>query len=280
MKLSEDKAILGLKITVPLLVALISFFLLSNIVSSQKFVGKLNTYLDNQKEIVMKLTASSTSVSVGISALPGDIATPIAEKFADLSLGFVIVLCAIYLEKFVVAVSGLIVFKWLIPIACVALSAGMVLEKQMLRNAAYKIMALGAVLFLIVPISVSVSTAVESVYGDTINQTIESAEASAGLMQEGVSEEADENAGNGLKKIFDNLKSSGDSIARGASEYMRYLEKLLSRFIEAVALMVVISCIIPILVIVLMLWVLKMIFAPGLDISGFKLKGNHGNKLT
>ena len=47
---------------------------------------------------------------------------------------------------------------------------------------------------------------------------------------------------------------------------MRYLENLMNRFIEAIAIMVVTSCIIPILVLLVFLWIVKMIFQVDFDI--------------
>ena len=47
----------------------------------------------------MKLTAASTAASAAVSALPGDTGSAIAEKLADLTSDFLIVLCAIMLEK-------------------------------------------------------------------------------------------------------------------------------------------------------------------------------------
>ena len=41
----------------------------------------------------------------------------------DLSGYFVVVLCAIFLEKYLVTITGFAAFKVLIPIACVLISA-------------------------------------------------------------------------------------------------------------------------------------------------------------
>lgn len=53
-----------------------------------------------------------------ITLLPGDTATPIAEKMADVSGYLLVVLCAIYLEKYLVTITGYVAFTYLIPIAC------------------------------------------------------------------------------------------------------------------------------------------------------------------
>lgn len=74
--------------------------------------------LDEKKQTVMELTAASTVTSALITLLPGDTATPIAEKMADVSGYLLVVLCAIYLEKYLVTITGYVAFTYLIPIAC------------------------------------------------------------------------------------------------------------------------------------------------------------------
>ena len=49
---------------------------------------------------ILGLLAASATTSTAITVLPGDAASPIAEKLMDLSTYFMIVLAAIYLEKY------------------------------------------------------------------------------------------------------------------------------------------------------------------------------------
>ena len=259
----------GLKITIPILIALFSFFVLAAVVSSPKYTDRFMETLDANRDSVMKLTASSTSVSVAISALPGDLATPIAEKLADLSFGFMLVLCAIYLEKFLITITGLVVFKWMVPAACLLFVLGNLFDKKRLNDIAYKIVVLGIAIVLVIPASLSVTKAIRNVYGSTIDETINSADLSAGLIKEslGAGNDVTDDTANGLGRVIESLKNSGDSIAEGTSEFMRYLEKLASKFVEAVAILVVTSCVIPILVIVGLGWFIKVIFLPNLMVN-------------
>ena len=95
-----------LKVAVPLVVALISIFVLSKYATSTKFHEETIKALDAKKETVMELTAASTAASAAITLIPGDTATPIAEQIADLSSYFLIVICAIYLEKYLLTITG------------------------------------------------------------------------------------------------------------------------------------------------------------------------------
>lgn len=56
-------------------------------------------YLNEKQATVMKLTAASTASSAAVSALPGDTGSAIAEKLADLTSDFLIVLCAIIVRE-------------------------------------------------------------------------------------------------------------------------------------------------------------------------------------
>ena len=267
-KLDREKIIFGLKITLPILLALISFFILSDYVSSDKYTQRFVSTIDANKESVMKLTASSTSVSVAISALPGDFATPIAEKLADLSIGFMIVLCALYLEKFLIVITGLVVFKWMVPAACILLMLGLTLSRDKLKELSYKIFSIALAIVLIIPASVTVSKTIRNAYGSSIDEVVASAELSASLLKDSVgTENVDDDTAKGLGKVVENLKNAGDTIASGTSEFMKYLERLTSRFVEAVAILIVTSCIIPILVILLLAWFIKMVCVPGISIS-------------
>ena len=58
--------------------------------------------LDDKKTTALELTAAATAASAAITLIPGDAGTPIADKLADLSSYFLIVVCAIYLEKYLV----------------------------------------------------------------------------------------------------------------------------------------------------------------------------------
>lgn len=62
--------------------------------------------LDESKQDVLQIMTVSAATSVALSLLPGDACTPIAEKFADLSKYFLLILCGIYLEKCILILSS------------------------------------------------------------------------------------------------------------------------------------------------------------------------------
>ena len=68
-----------------LLVAILSITVVGKYVSAPENHQKTIASLDEKKQTVMELTAASTVTSALITLLPGDTATPIAEKMADVA---------------------------------------------------------------------------------------------------------------------------------------------------------------------------------------------------
>ena len=89
-------------IIVCIVIAGSSFFGLAKSYSSPE--SKINKetikYLDEKKTTALELSASATAVSTLITLAPGDDGTPVANKLMDLAGYFLIVVSAIYLEKY------------------------------------------------------------------------------------------------------------------------------------------------------------------------------------
>ena len=118
--------------------------------------------IDEKVDTVMKLTATATLASVGISAIPDDTATPIAEKLTDFTEYFLLILCVLYAEKYLLSVVGAGAFKVLIPLACLLFGASLFFAGKKLRPLALKLAALAVALYLVIPLSITVS---DMIYG-------------------------------------------------------------------------------------------------------------------
>ena len=126
-----------------LLVAILSITVIGKYASAPENHQKTITSLDEKKQTVMELTAASTVTSALITLLPGDTATPIAEKMADVSGYLLVVLCAIYLEKYLVTITGYVAFTYLIPIACGLWILNLAFENATVRKLAAKLAVFG-----------------------------------------------------------------------------------------------------------------------------------------
>ena len=249
--------------------AVISFFLLgAHFSSPDTYAGTIES-LDAKKSTVMELVGASTAASGAITLLPGDAGTPIAEKLVDLSSDFLIVLCAIYLEKYLLTVLGFAAFKILMPAACALGIAALLVKPERWRKvflqSAAKLALLGIATFLLVPTSVLVSNMIESTYQDSIDETLATAQQSTQELETASQESAsgetaqEEEGGNFLENLMEPASSLVENLTTDARAALANLQDSLNKFIEALALMIVTSCVIPIVVLLFFLWIVKAI---------------------
>ena len=156
------------------ILALASIFGVAKLTTDPAFYQKSIAALEEKQETVLELTAASTAASAAITLLPGDTATPIADKLADLSGYFLIVLCAIFLEKYLLTITAAAAFKVLIPAACAAFAAA-ALFPRLRRTAgalAWKLALFGVAIMLVIPVGIRVSDLIEDTYQASIAATI------------------------------------------------------------------------------------------------------------
>ena len=286
-----------------LLVAILSITVIGKYASAPENHQKTITSLDEKKQTVMELTAASTVTSALITLLPGDTATPIAEKMADVSGYLLIVLCAIYLEKYLVTITGYVAFTYLIPAACVLWILNLFFANATVRKLAAKLAVFGIAIFLVVPASVKISDLIGDTYQAQIEATIEDAKSTQNILENsdpgndtgeteigtGTTEAATANTqektnseSGSVSNIFDWAKdafsSAKDSVANvvenvtiSTEELVQKVENSLNHFIEAVAVMIITSCVIPMLVLLLFFWMVKIVL--DVDLSGIKIRG-------
>ena len=168
-----------------LLVAILSITVIGKYASSPENHQKTIASLDEKKQTVMELTATSTVTSALITLLPGDTATPIAEKMADVSGYLLVVLCAIYLEKYLVTITGYVAFTYLIPIACGLWIFNLIFANATVRKLAAKLAVFGIAIFLVVPASVKISDLIGDTYQAQIEATIEDARNTQNILENG-----------------------------------------------------------------------------------------------
>ena len=293
-----------------LLVAILSITVVGKYASAPENHQKTIASLDEKKQTVMELTAASTVTSALITLLPGDTATPIAEKMADVSGYLLVVLCAIYLEKYLVTITGYVAFTHLIPIACGLWILNLVFENATVRKLAAKLAVFGIAIFLVVPASVKISDLIGDTYQAQIEATIEDARNTQNILENsGVADDDDDtnatetpgigttevpgtvtgnvqekesNNSGSVSNIFDWAKDaiSGakdsvtnvvENVTVSTEELVQKVENSLNHFIEAVAVMIITSCVIPMLVLLLFFWMVKIVL--DVDLSGAKIKG-------
>lgn len=276
-------------IVIWLLIGFLSFTVLGKYASAPESHQATIASFDEKKETVLELTAATTATSALITLLPGDIGTPIAEKVADLSGYLLIVLCAVFLEKYLVTITGYAAFKIFIPAACVLFAANMMVRNRSVDKLARRLLIFGICIFLVVPASVKVSDLIETTYQSQIDATLEDAKSTQEMLEnssavqqemEQAQQSKDPNTAQqetGISGIFDKAKdalsSAKDSVTTAvenvtisSEELVQKVQNSLNHFVEAVAVMLITSCVIPILVLLVFFWLIKVLL--DVDISG------------
>lgn len=255
-------------VVILLVTALISVFGISKIASSPKFHAKTIQTLDEKKITVMELTAATAGTSTAIALIPSDATTPLANQILELSSYLLIVIGAIFLEKVLLTLTGYITFTFLIPIACLLYGIYLFIKKDILRSLAIKLSVFGIVIFMVVPVSVQVSNLIEDTYQHSIDQTIEEAKNN----QTAVEENAEVEEKNGWDQFASKVKDTISNIGENISEWVHKGEKALSNFIDAIAILLITSCVIPIAVLIFFIWIVKIIFGISIPIPKIKEK--------
>ncbi len=199
---------------------------------------------------VMTLSGGAAATSATLSLLPGDMCTPLSEQLAELAKYFLLVLSSLYLEKFMICITGYVAFAALIPLACVILAASILFGQDSWKRTSGKIAIFAIIVFLIVPASVQLSDMVYQTQAERVNNAVEE---------------------------YNELDVEGDSEGGIISELstitnstIQKITTFIGSLLEALAVMLVTACIIPILVFVLLVWLGKTIFSSNvmtLDIS-------------
>lgn len=165
-------------------------------------------------------------------------------------------------------ITGYAAFKIFIPVACVLFAVNMAAQNRSIDKLARRLLIFGICIFLVVPTSVKVSDLIETTYQSQIDATLEDAKSTremlenssdSGQEQNEQTQESEMEQTSGvtglLDKAKDALSSAKDSVTTAvgnvtisSEELVQKVQDSLNHFVEAVAVMLITSCVIPILV--------------------------------
>lgn len=263
----KEKAIIAAVLAA---VALVSLIVFANIASNpETYTGIIGT-LDEKKGNVMVLATTTTAASAAISALPNDMGTPIADKLVDFSSYFMVILAVIYLEKFLLTTLGFLGFGILIPVACALFAVAVFLRRGTLtrvnlQRLGTKLAAFGLALALVVPVSVWLTDNVDATFDESLAASNAAAQEATEQLEESTQEQTQEDTGL-LGGIANAVQDGWNGLTQGAQQALDTLGDQLNTMIDTLAVMIVTSCLIPLLVLILFLQLVKII--TGLDFGG------------
>ena len=224
-----------------LVLALVSFFPLTAKFSSRDFHQSSIELLDEKKITVVELTAATAIGSTALAMVPGDATSPIANQIAELSSYLMLIAGAIMLEKFLLTLTGLAAFHYLIPLACGLAILSLFLGREAFRKLAIKLTLFALAIFLVIPVSLRVSGLFEETFHsqETIDQAVSSLE--------------EEEEATGEKAPLFNKAETSPSLKERA-------QRKLSSVIDSVATLIISNCAIPVLTLMFFLWLTKAIW--------------------
>lgn len=266
------------KLQIGFIVALVVLALLSGFVARPHFADTKTwdstiEVIDQKKGNVLALTTSCVALSAGITALPGDTGTPVAEQLAQLSGNLGIVLAVLYLEKYLLTILWSIGLGILIPFALVLFAISLGIHGRwststVIRRVATRVLVVAIIGMVLVPASVWVSQKVDETYRVSIEQAQQKAADAADSDSSKASKKKTESteSKNVLEQLAEGASGLVTSVTSGAKQMTDEIVQQVTDLIEGVIVMIVTSCVIPLLVLAAFLWLGHTLL--GIDISG------------
>lgn len=243
------------------ILALISLFPLKDYFSSPSTYAPTIETLDKKKQNVTALVASSTALSSAISMLPDDTGSAVADNLMDISVDLGIVLIVIYLEKYLLTIFGFVAFGVLLPIAFTCFVGALLLlgrstVSRILVHVAVRLVLLGAILLVTVPASVWVTDRIDETYEmSAVDNAAESNQ------EEGQGQQEDDDGG-----FLGFVTSIPQLLSDGVADITQSVLDQVGSLVEAFAVMIVTSCVVPILVLVFLLWIANLLLGIKVEI--------------
>lgn len=264
------------KLQIGFIVALVVVALLSGFVARPHFADTKTwdstiEVIDQKKGNVLALTTSCVALSAGITALPGDTGTPVAEQLAQLSGNLGIVLAVLYLEKYLLTILWSVGLGILIPFALVLFAVSLGIHGRwstsaVLRRVATRVLVVAMIGMALVPASVWVSQKVDETYRVSIEAADAADVADNDSSKASKKKTESTEPKNVLEQLADGASGLVTSVTSGAKQMTDEIVQQVTDLIEGVIVMIVTSCVIPLLVLAAFLWLGHTLL--GIDISG------------
>lgn len=252
--LSEKHATLAIKILVPILAAVFSFFVLASALPESGFIQDSFESVEESSNTVMKFSAATLSTSLAISALPDDFATPLAESLADMNIYFIAILVVLFLEKILLQYGIKLAFMLLIPAACAVWLMFVATKKNILKGLAVRLCIFGLAVAFVVPCSTHITNIVASDLTAYVNETIEETENGAGKLNEAMEDSGED------KTIFEKLSDLFHTAVNGISDLMLHFQNTIRRCMNSIAILILTNCLMPLLTPFVLKWILGEVF--------------------
>lgn len=252
-----------LKVSIVVFIMALSFFVASSVASKCSFFTESIDLLDESQGVVMAVTGATIGVSVAITFLPDDYASPLADTLADMNAYFVILLGMILFEKLLITFGVPFAFKVIIPVGLLLLIVYFVSNKKIFRIIACKILALAIVIIMVVPLGTGISKWLCSSSLEYVNETVTQAQEGSDKINE-ISESSSSN-----QSFYEMVSNVFNSAIEGVTDLFNYYKGIIEKFVNTVAILMLAYLVIPIVTFCVMLWIMNQL----LQFESFRDKG-------
>ena len=264
------------------------------VASSSKFHADRIAYLEEKRDNAKALIGGANVTAFLISMIPDDTATPNANQIASIGKDFLIILSALTAEQYMLTITGYLSFCWIIPIALGLLILYNWYGSRHWGQIGRKLLVFGFTLFLSVPLSIKISGLIEGTYQETVNATLQASQElkddfhydeTVETETETVKENEPQDEKSWLDSVTDTIAGAGAAVgdavgdvAEGAKDVFgstvdfiqtipglpKKAADLADQYMNAFVIMLVTTCIIPILTLLATVWMINLILGTDL----------------
>lgn len=217
--------------------------------------------IDEELSGVLKLSALTTGISATITAIPGDTGTPIADHLMTLTTWLLVVIVVLFLEKYSLTLIGKLTFMIIIPIVIGMFGVGLLRHSKKLLLKGVNGFLIASLIFFAIPASVGLSNEIKETYEFSLNNTLAEAENAKAKTDEATDDSADDNK-NFIEGAISKVTDAVSSTVMGGLDAA---ENFLNTLTESLAVLVVTSCVIPMLVLAIFIWLIKKLIETDLS---------------
>lgn len=263
MKLTMEKLA---KILFAILIMVISIHVLTSKIPDSEYIQETIDHLEKSQNTVMAFSGTSITTSLALSALPNDFASPLASTIADLNTYFIFMFAVLFVEKLLVIEGISFVLTWIIPASCLFYVGSVVFSKDLLRSFAGKLMILGLSVIIVIPFSTHFTETICADYLAYVEETISETEAGTSKINEVMT------SGDEESSFFDRLSDAFKTAIQDVSDLLAYFKNVIKKCVNAVAIMLVTTFVVPMLMMLLFRWLLSELFSLHLPTPNIQLK--------
>ena len=205
--------------------------------------------IDDQKANAMAMDIVLAGASTALTLLPDDMGSPIATELADITDLVFLIVCVLYIEKFLLTTFGWIACTWLIPIACGIGCVNVFVNRAELRKWVKRLVLLALLLLLVIPSGAKVTQNINDTFAATINQVFEDAKLYAEEETVEVTEE-----GNAFVEFFVGVKDSVTGLVEDVAGVVEMAKDVVNVAVDAIAVLFITACVIPTITAVIFVW--------------------------